>query len=713
MTDKTTFNQWANEAKRHLIKGELRSALSSMMLMGDGLESATHRQTCQRISNDYEAILASMQEGANDSSRAHSHTLLLQEAIREVESMRHMYRVRTAGDIYSRTWHAGPYNNNEDINVALSLGRSFALTGKSDVTFNLLWTSPQLTEESKGMVARIMEEEGDSRQTAYYVSALMLALLEFFDAAKIDLLLRYCDHKDADIRSRAVVGTCLTTQLHAPYLAFFPTLFAEVGKRLRREELIIVQHDLCIYRESVNIRQRIEEEILPHIAEARGRRAKLGFEENVLDFEEMSAHMDKDTRRRIEGNLREIAGMFVDGMDINLDTFGTMKSFGFFSHPCNWLVPYEDGRHGVSIGGLGRKFKLCDADRYSLALYLGSLPEKERDEAVEHMTTDDAVRGAKDNEKRSVEEAYHNVLQCLNRLLNRSPWKGGWPNVFSEGMILLNNPALSPTLSRDREFLHKTAGLLLRHKHNAEALRHFKALVAVEGGSAELYTAMGLCHRGMGNMQEAVSFLREATAFAPDDRRYMDNLAACLDEMGEKEDRLNCLLELERLYPNDEKTTVDAGLCLMDLGRWKEAQERFLRLEFTSKRPLPSARAVAWCALMLKDLTRAEAYYRRLLEEGGKKSRKARGDAQRTRWEDCLNLAHTEWLMGNETEAINLYKRYVSLRLSAEGEAAKGVADVLAPFDEDSDKLLHLGMMQTDIYLLRDILSREVAKPSV
>ncbi|MCD8265603.1 MAG: hypothetical protein LUC33_00465, partial [Prevotellaceae bacterium] len=273
----------------------------------------------------------------------------------------------------------------------------------------------------------------------------------------------------------------------------------------------------------------------------------------------------------------------------------------------------------------------------------------------------------------------------------RSPWSSGWPSVFSPQLLFAYNPVLKDTLASDAVYLRHTAETLLRYGHYTDAKTHLELLLKLEGSSAVLLNALAVCEEKLGNALKAASLLRQALLLDAQNTGLMRRLQACLAMAGQHEAQLDCLLQLESLNPEDERTLVDLGLCLMQLEHWKEAQQRFFKLELSGKRVIPSTRAVAWCALQLGDLPTAHRYYHRLVEE----------NTQGACWEDCLNCAHTEWLEGNILEALQLYHRYASTYIST----TKNARDPLAPFDRDAETLVRLGVPRGDVCLIRDLIA--------
>ncbi len=688
MINERAFTQYATEAKECIVNGRLRDALHALASLTTALGNNQLSEARQTISADYTRLLQFMQDNGKDESRAYQHYRLIQRAIGLLQDARRLHRLLRPADVYSRTWHRYPTpwdNGVREALLAVAKGST-----KHDDLFNLIWTSPQFSNESKELIAGILENNRTGN-TPYYISALSLAMLEYFDPMKLELLLKFCQSEDVQLRSRALVAVCVGSQLHGAFIPFYPELVEAFDGLELNDEICLVQHDFCMYQETERIHRRIQQDILPRLLKSQQQRKKLGFDIQEIDLQEAASKVDKKTRRQINESFQEMMGMFMEGVDFNIETFGAMKKFPFFQEPCHWFMPFKDQYDNKATRDSIRNLKLCDSDKFSFCMLLDSMPQGQSEELKQHIIEGiDNFSKARAKESPE-EEAYHNVVQCLCRCLKRSPWSAEWPAVFSPQTIFINNPVLKRKLTGDADYLYKVGHSLLRYKHYADARQHLLPLLKMEGDSAELLFDLATCEENEGNLQSAANYYRQAAQLEPKEKKYMDKLQSCLAVLEQYEAQLDCLKEMECLYPDDADVLVDMGLCLMQLERWKEAKNKFLQLELNEKKVIPSMRAVAWCALQMKDIKLANRYYHRLLEEKPRK----------VHWEDYLNCAHTEWLMGNTVAALNLYHRYVTEYL----RSMRGAKDALAPFDNDTKVLRRLGVSQSDIYLLHDIIA--------
>ncbi len=673
MMDEKTFAQLANEAKAAIVGGRLSDALLLMKPMIKKVGDTRLSEERETVEEDYDRLLHFMRTGGKDKARTSQQLRLVHKAVSLLQETRRLNRLSRQDDIYSEMFNRLPRDLNslphgwkemDDTDFVLPDDKlEWGGGWKEDLLFDLLWTSPQLSPTKKDMTMRLLDRSSRNGML-YYVSALALSLLEYFDAQKLDILLDCCQSPDAQLRSRALVGACVASQLHSGYVMLYPELCDKFGNLNLNKEIFIIQHAFCLYQEIDNAQHKIRQ------------------------------HMSKKKSKGDEGNGIEVMfGMFRDGIDINLNTLGMMKKFPFFGKPNHWLRYYRDDWNGDESFSFIEKLNLCDSDKHSLRVLLMCMPDDKSKEMAEQMSESmneilETISNVND-----VELAYQNVIQCLARLLLRSPWSSEWPDVFSPQMVFVNNPVLRPMLINDVNYLGSMGKTLLKYNRYAEAKKYLRLLRKIEGESAELIAAIGKCEVKEGNLHKAVKYYRQAADAAPGKKTYLWELQQCLQQMGRHADRLECLMEIEKLYPDDAKVLTECGLCLMSLGRWQEAKSRFFKLEFSDKCVVQSVRAIAWCALQLGDLKLAHSYYQRLHD----------ADFNLPTWEDHLNYAHILWLTGDAQEALAYYKRYVANYISSE----RNVKDPLKPFDNDRHILLDQGMTEWDIWLLHDLIAKE------
>lgn len=700
--DNQTFQQLANHVETDLINGRLHDALTLLSnILSAEKTAAGLRREALNIQADYERLLHYMAEGTEDKSRASLHRRFIQRAFRLLQNLRRSHVIANEQNLYALVARATNEEWKplfEETIARLDKENDFEL---QDSLFELIWTAPQLNQyEERQLRLLLIATEPNVR--CYMLSALSLALLHFFDASKLRLLMEYAQVEPAAEHVRAIIGIAITTQLHGERLSIYPrlrhALLQLAANGQFTEGLTVLQHHFCLYQEAEQLQKKMEEEILPALIKAGQERARLGFdpeEEEELDAPDSKLNLSKEMRRRISNSAKEMFRMFQEGIDINLHTFAALKAFPFFHRIGHWLAPFDERRPEITTPAVIQKMHagLCDSDRYSVSLLTHHIP-KERQADLGKMIQEHA----EDIEQKTAEAVpmgdYQNVIQCLYRLLRCSPWQSMWPTVFSGDSLLINNSVLGPLLHRTPDFLLRTGNTLFRHNRYKQAEQHFSLYRKQADTDFTLLGQLGYCKERQGQFQQAIRYFQEANMLAPDDRQILFHLQHCHARLGHYEEQLEFLLQLEKHSPNDSRILTETGMCLIQLQRWKEAQQRFYKMEFSGQRVVPSMRGIAWCALRMGDYDTADRYYTRILEE----------NVTEARWEDFLNKGHICWLKGNTTEALSFYHEYARRYATGNPQAT----DALAPYDEDAHVLQERGKSSSDIALMHDLIERSL-----
>ena len=700
MIDRATFLQLTDAVENDLVEGHFHNALK---LLGETLESEltpTMKREVGAIQADYDRLLHYMAEGSEDSSRETLYKKFVNRTFELLQMLRFEYRQAHAEvqDYYAQHAHDINPNWQEYFDKAIETLRRSPHFDSLDLLFDILWVSPPLDNDSYRKINHFLDST-DTKTRSYLLSALSLGLINCFDVPKIRILLDYAYTKAAEERTRALVGICFATQLHSRVVKLYSGLWRQLKdlakERFTLNQLTKLQHQLCLYKESEQLHQKIEREILPVLINTSRERAKLGFDNDMeIDISDPDSglNLSKETRKRIDESAKAMLQMFKEGVDVNLHPFTALKAFPFFKSVGHWLAPFDENRPEVPDFPLINKFRLCDSDLYSLCLLLGKIPSDQRDN-LSKMLDDHAEEIEMQSEEMPV-LPIQNVIQCLYRLLKRSPWQSTWPDIFSSDTLLIHHPLFGEELRKNSEFLSTTGITLLRYARYEEAEEHFLLLSEMAGANSELFLQMGFCEQQLGRFSKAVFYYRQADFLVPKDPNTLFHLQYCYARQGKFEEQLECLMQLEKLKPDDSKVTTETGLCLMQLHSWEEAQKRFFQLELQGKRVLPSLRAIAWCALRMKDYDLAQRYYDRILGE----------ELARTKWEDFLNAGHIAWIRGNISSALTLYHEYAR-RYAAFNPEAK---DILEPYNQDVPILLENGKSLNEIHLMYDLIAREL-----
>ncbi|MBO4612303.1 MAG: tetratricopeptide repeat protein [Bacteroidaceae bacterium] len=699
--DENTFSQLAGHVENELANGHLSVALSILSNILTMLPDIPGRNKAQEdvetTTANYKRLLQYMAEGKEDPQRHSIHTNLTHKVFRILQDLRRTYQVSTQQTIYTSTIVLLEHGI-EEVSLEHLLQNAPTTTDYDwqDQLFDTIWTSPQLTSTEEQEL-NLFLYSAPSIVQCYVMSALTLALLHFFDPAKFRILIAHINASKTEVSVRAMVGICIISQVRLNQLLLFPQLADEVVSIFqvpeRLAELEIIQHFIYLYQEAERFQQRMEKEILPTLIKVSQQRKKLGFDEMEIDLTDPEAtpNITQKTRRMLNDSMQEMVHLFHEGMDVNLQTFTSLKRFSFFHKVGHWLVPYDKSRPEAAGNDIINHLPLCDSDKYSVIHLFKNLSASHLEELKQNMEQHAEFFATHNID---MDNEYKNVIQCLYRLLKRSSWTALWPDVFAPNTLFIHNPLFHKLIASSPSYLLRTGNSLLRHKNWDAAEMHLSQYAQLEGADYTLLAQIGLCMQQQQKYPSAIRNYQQSLMLKPDNPPVTYRLQYCYAQMGRYQEQLDCLLQLEEKTPEDPRILTELGLCLIQLEKWEDAEKRFYKLEFKGKRIVPSIRSIAWCCMNRGEYETAKNMYLRIFNER---------PAEAT-WEDYLNIGHTVWLQGDIAAAIVFYTEYAQRYLATNPEAK----DALQPYTEDQELLLSKGKAQEDINLMYDLISEQL-----
>lgn len=483
---------------------------------------------------------------------------------------------------------------------------------------------------------------------------------ESFPTKPASDLMMMAENQDKGIRAIAICAFVFMAIRHGHRL---PSVMTEkiqqwTENNLIKEELADVQKYLFASVTGIKIQKQIQENVL----------AKIEHEQEVMlerkeskENEENDNEDSEESEDKLMSYINKLNELVKDGLDINVPNFITNSKCDFFLELRNWLIEFDPntplfqnmGQHEQLTKSIFAHTEMCDLDKHALLqvffrtnkldIISPHIPPHLMDSMMQE---DDDDRKKMQNEEYD-KNAYRYAMQNLFRLFSFSPWRGEMTNPFTADYLITDCSILAPLINDN--FLWNTATLLIRHSIWGHPAAYLRTWMQRNGETEEALQYLALCDKHLGNNKE----------------------------------RLYCLLRLEENNPDDLQLSHDTGHCLIKEERYEDALKRFFRLEVNETHLHSSARAIAWCSMMLGNMERAQRYYNKLLNWKSGPS-----------WEDLLNAGHCAWLQGNPVEASILYGRYLAKH-----------KDNLMAWDEDCVMLLSHGISADDIELMRKTIT--------
>lgn len=676
MTQDDTFLTLARSVRENILQRQLHDALYLLRSMLNFVTDANEMlQQCADITEEYRLLLT--QVGMNrldDSCKEHQQTLLQRTFLLLQRARRHK-RLEQGTDVYSRTCHTF---------------REDSTLQDEERLFNELWTSGQMQEET--LSEHIQWGAANERRKQVVASALTLSLLEYFDPNKFNTLLTLSADTNASVQAKALLGVVAAAEMHADLFPLFPHLTEKAEQTLDTRTLISLQQQLCLVQENDKLQQRFKNDIIPNVIKAHKNDmpTPAGIQEVKINLSKDDPALTKKLQRKIAECFHQMTKLVSDGIDPTPAAFDDLMRFPFFAHVSHWLLPFDDSYVNGKLVREISSLNMCDTDKFVLAFLVKTTPDELAEKLLSQLRKREINQHADgENEIVMKKSPYRNAVQDLVRLLRYSGWKDQWPSVLADDLLFLSIPLFKGILQNNRVYLEKSIDIYRKYERYGQAKVLLEQKIRVLGAAVIDYLGLAVCEHELDNDPQAIRYLRMAEALSPADPQIMDLLQRAYEGTGQVAARTDVLLQMEEQEPEDAGITLSLADCFVQQKMWKEAIQRFYKLEFSGQFQNEAMRGVAWCAFMQGNLAKARQYYDKLLA------------SEEATWEEWLNSGHVAWKEGNVPLAIKQYVQSAKKFVMANPRTT----NALKPFEDDKDILLSLDFGEDEIGLIHDLIS--------
>lgn len=692
------MNDYAPKALKALCRHDLGQAIEALHNLASAASLPTDAFGLDSLSEDYEMMVNYMAGGYEDQARDTLYKHFLSRAAQCYCQMVYAGLRDDAQNAFAATRRALRLM---DVPHSLSEVLRRGATGR--VMFDLVWTSPIWSGDDLEAAEQIITSDDFAfTQKALLLSGTMLGALHYFDAAKLTLLLHHAQHADDRLRARALAGAVLVVAHHKDLVGFFPLLqkaFDDLKASPRyAAELSDLQAARILSLEVKEIEKKMREEIIPGIME---HTKHLKTDLRHLDIQELQDEMARlsanpewaETEKKMTAKMEQLAAMQQRGSDVFIGQFKSFKQhFPFFTAAANWFTPFDTShpelpqnlRKSPVLNLLTQAAQLCDSDKYSLAFLMGQMSNSGLPLNAEAM--DEQLKQAFDSgeipQAEQMTPAVHIRLymQDLYRFFTLFRGRQDEVNPFADNWRFYDQEPFA-AINQKPETVHELANLAFTIKAYEAAAPLY---IACEP-SAEVCQKIGFCKEMTHDYEGACEAYERADLFKDDSAWTLRRLAACQRARSNPEAALAIYERLEALEPEAADLPLHAGECLIWLRRYDEALKKLYKAYYLSPDDRRVWRALVWAELQVGRFEEAEGHFSLILgrqPEAG----------------DYVNAAHCAWLSGNIVLALSRYR----LALSQMPTETKP-EDLLTP---DKDLLTAHGITQTDIYIMRDAISK-------
>lgn len=583
-----------------------------------------------------------------------------------------------------------------------------------DTLFKNIWLMERLNEQQVRMLRQINgSTKLEWHQKCLAVTALTLSLLNFFDHQKFILLIEFVEHREEQVRQRALIGIIFALLQYDQRISFYPELPDRLhGLSLDETigpdvELILLQ--LLMARETEKITREFEQEVLPDMKKMMPRiedKLQLGDKEEDDDMEGKNPGW-KDMVEEIPGlfeKIEKFSKMQMEGGDVFMSTFQMLKRFDFFNTMSNWFMPFYRDHPDISkafsekeeinvrlLESLEKAFYICNSDKYSFALNFQAIPLQQRTMIVTNFEAEFNQMQEMASEEQILDQSltanaiYVQYIQDLYRFFKLHPARQEFPDIFKPQIHFRNLKFYQKYFYREG-FTGRLAAFYLDKNHYYEAVEMYEYLIETTAPSGEYYEKIGYCYQKLSRFKKAVEFYKMAELFDTDHLWILKKLGWCCLKLKDYDQALIHFREAAAMQPDDMTLLSQVAQCYLNLKDYEEAEQAYVKLSFFNPDSMKLLRPLAWCHFVLGRLEQASSEYETLLNATDVPSSY-----------DLMNAGHTQLCMGNRTKALDFYRRSLENK-------SPGTEELMSAFDEDAYYLIRNGISGAEIPLIKDHL---------
>ena len=572
-----------------------------------------------------------------------------------------------------------------------------------DDVFRNVWLSKRLSvDERKNIIVFVQNKDIELTARMMVVSALMLKCLRMYDVSVMMIYLSLLDEVEAQVRARVIVGLLMILAVHHKRVEKEVELNDRI-KQLFENEQFVADIEKA-YKHVINtfgtdkVTKKITTEIYPKIFNSGAKLHQMLKDENldIISEDEFNPKWEKALMddEGVSAKLREFGDMQMQGADVYMSTFSSMKGYSFFNEIANWFMPFDvkqsDVAHQMAdmpdvLRFFAESTHICSSDKYSFFYSIAQIPASNFKSMMSGMGADaDAVREDLDSEnwKNNPAKLYaievRNYVLDLFRFYRLYPRRKDFCNPFDFVDKFEENALLSDSMTINLK--KSICKYLFEVEHFAEACHLFEYLDAQQVWDAYFYQQMGYCYQHLERWADAVACYEKADLLEVNDIWTLKRKALCYRKLERHDDAVECYDAILKLKEDDVVTMINLANYYLYKSDFAQARSIFYKVEYLKPNNYKSMSGLAWCLFMEGDYDKAIIYYNKLSQHKDFNA------------DDALNAGHTFWALAAKDIAREYYRKAKVLINNDVKFAEKMIAD--------ADHLKRLGLSDEDIVIL-------------
>lgn len=569
--------------------------------------------------------------------------------------------------------------------------------------FCSLWLMGRLSVDECNYVIAFLCDDGISlTPRAMALSALMLKALRIYDEFVFSIFLDVLEGENAVLRARAMVGLLMLLAVHGKRVEKNGVLKERI-ERLFENDKNVGAIDKA-YKHIINtfgtdkVTKKITTEIYPEIFKSGAKLHQMLKEEggDAMNDDEFNPKWEKALMddEGVSAKLREFGDMQMQGADVYMSTFSSMKGYSFFNELAHWFMPFDVKQGDVArmmadmpdvLRFFAESTHICNSDKYSFFYSIAQIPAANFKSMMTGMGADaEAVREDLDSEswKNNPEKLYavevRNYVLDLFRFYRLYPRRKEFVNPFDFIDKFESDGCLFGLMGLDLK--KSVCKYLFEVEKFAEVRCFFEYLDAQQVWDAYFYQQMGYCYQHLEMWNDAVSCYEKADLLEASDVWTLKRKALCYRRLERWVEAIECYEAILKLKEEDVATMLNLANMYVSIDDFEKARMLLYKVDYLRPNNYKAMSGLAWCLFVGGDYEKAMTYYDKLSQHTDFSA------------EDALNGGHTFWALGAKDIAREYYRKAKALIDNDVKFAEKMI--------EDAEYLKRLGLSDEDIVIL-------------
>lgn len=541
---------------------------------------------------------------------------------------------------------------------------------------------------------------------ALMISAVTLSLINKFDTRRFEWLIEAYKSEELHISQRALVGIVMVITMQHERINYYPDVNARISFLFDDEQTAKNVRNIYLQflqaQETEKIDRKMREEIIPEMMKnaQNFKGMKFGFEEGE-ESNEFNPEWSDISNSGLDDKIKEISELQMQGADVYMSSFASLKGYPFFNEIQNWFYPFEkkhssiykefgfEDKKGSVIDLILNSSLFCNSDKYSFCFTFQHIPKEQREIGLGQLSEEQM--GGLENEQKAMKlkelamdpsTLSNQYVHDLYRFYKLYKYRAEFKNIFNLSLNLHQIPQFKQVLS-NTEFLTKLGEFFLKNEHFVRAIEVYTMIESMDSLDAELLQKRGFCRQKMKEHALAIDDFLKADILKPDTLWINKHLATCYRAIKDFDKALYYYQAVEKVQPNNLSTLFYIGMCYTALNQYDEALQYFFKMSFIKEGDKRADRAIGWTSFLTGNLEQAKRYYDNVLN----------GQPIAV---DYLNAGHIYWALKDIPAAVSFYNKAIMLYGSKE--------EFLQLLFKDKTHLIKQGILKSDFPLMIDLL---------